>query len=296
MTVGERLGVCYTTPEGYSDSPYIYIFSGASLEDNGSYPNLAVPIAGDADFILRRIVGADYLLDTTGTFQYFNASRAPAYSAPLLPFFNTVVLPEKLYPAGSQLRLELTDVARANNLCSQVRAYFDQIAFQGVRRWLGRGIAPGKTPYRYYEAPYTYRYDLTIDWAGVAGAGIAPAPRRFDVQVENYDFELHTISIYEGVAGAMDALTAGRFQILLYDAGSHMLMSDLANAEYINWLPIEQVTDPNVGLFQFSAFPCPPVLYPATSRIALDVRSLICEASLPQSFVLLFRGAQRRPC
>jgi hypothetical protein len=57
----------YTPPEGFDDLPFTYVYNGDDLVDGTNARNLAVEIEGGlGDFILRRVVGLDTIVNPVG--------------------------------------------------------------------------------------------------------------------------------------------------------------------------------------------------------------------------------------
>jgi hypothetical protein len=270
----------YRTPAGYVDWPFAYMFDGSGLTDATSPQNLAVRINYPGDFFLRRIAGLSTL---AAQIQLFNASSSRAQSALMTVGDNYTVLPEKLYPFGSQIAFNLGTVLRANNACGLGAIYTSFLMFQGVRRQ----TATGTKKYCNYK-PHSFRYNfaLAVDWRHYDAGGGVLAPRRFVQQILNYDFELQAISVAfaSGAAASTDF-----FQILLYDAGGTQLSSLPLNPRFLNL----------AGTRTFgSVFPVPSVIYPIGSFLQFDITSLICntDGAFPKNYEITFHGMERVPC
>lgn len=267
------------------DLPFVYVFDADALVDTQSYSNLSVPMLTGTDFILRRIAGRQTCAATIRT---RDAAQANRQSLPFAMPRDYVVVPDLLYPPDSQIGFDLGIVLRGNwpyAVPGSIPNYWSQIAFQGVRRFHNQQ-AP-ETTYRYYTKPYTATFDFNITWTG----RIAPAyqvvddPRQFNIQMENYDFELHritaTITKFGGALAPVDAA----FKIRLYDAWGMAL----SNAPVVDVLITENTP------FYNSCFPVPTLLYPASSIIRFDIQSLLLDTEVPAAVTLEFHGVQRFP-
>jgi len=115
----------YTPPAGFYDLPFMWIFDSEDehLTDGNDYPNLQVYIQGGyGDFILRRVVGLDRVLDTAdtppGRFQLreFNGDfiqEFPVYAGGVTPGvvgIDLAILPERIYKETGQIRFGLYNV------------------------------------------------------------------------------------------------------------------------------------------------------------------------------------------
>jgi len=271
--------------QGYYDLPFVYAFDADALTDGTSYNNLSVPLLAGTDFLLRRVAGRQ---TCASTMRFRGADGAVRQSRLFAMPRDYVVAPDLLYPPDSQINLDLGTVLRGNwpyLVPGSVPNYWSQIAFQGVRRYYNRE-APEST-YRYYTKPHSITYDFNITWAG----RIAPAyqvmddPRQFNVQVDNYDFELHritcTITKFGGTLTPVDAA----FKMRLYDAWGVALM----NAPIVDVLLMENTA------FYNSCFPVPTLLYPASSIIKFDIQSLLIDTEVPAALTIEFHGVQRFP-
>lgn len=292
----------YYTPDGCIDQPYNLVFDASKLTDGSNPAPLVQPIiTTDADFILRAILGVPTCIDTAangGGFNLFNMSGSQAFSQAYSPFVKHYpVVPEKLYPrAGGVIKFQLAKVLRANTPCATGGAiYYSQIVFQGVSRYYPNlpnyrpgspAMPPPFNPDDFFLRPYTYIVNLNLSWFAWTAGGLAQIPRTFTVEIQDYAFELHQLSVINKATGL--APTTELCQILLYDAsGSRSLSSapvnlGILNAARTDYSPV---------------FPVPPVVYPVWTNIKFDVTSLVCnsDGSSPYSLQLAFVGVQRVP-
>ena len=287
----------YRTPPGTLDAPFVYVYDASALTDGQTYQDVAKSIQGDSDFVLRVIRGLDTVLAAApnGKFSYKNpngsycdgqyALGGQAASRGVVMPKNWPVVPEKLYGANTSIRFDLYDVLRAAN-CERSPVYYSQIAFCGVKRFPSQqGYSYGQTTYAWRPLKYGYTLPLTIDWAYSAGA----TPQRFIVPMEQYDFELQRISIC-AASGTAGALATADFQVMLYDANMHQLSDLPLNQGFLNNGKVAANQAP-----QYQAiFPVPPLVYPQSSNITLDITSLLCSDE-PQDYSLLFDGIWRVP-
>lgn len=287
----------YLTPDGTLDFPFAYVYDAGKLTDGTSVFNISQQLQGDSQFILRRIMGVPAVVNSAalgGRFNYKNPSGNYANGNPstgiVVP--NTwSVVPEKLYRVNDQISFDLYNVLRQNNACGGTPIYASQIAFMGVKRFGAHSGYPRQvTPYKYREVKYSYAYELTINWAHFDTSGNVQSARRFNQQMDNFDFELLRISISKNPSGS--ALTTPDFSIQLYDPNMHQFSSGPLLQGYMNaGRPTPQTSSP----YQ-ATFPTPSQIYPAGGQITFDITSLLCSTSIPQSYEILFDGIWRYPC
>lgn len=177
----------YRPPEGFYDLPFTWVFDANGLVDGGSYPNQYIYLQGGyGDFILRRVVGLDRILNAgTGTFRIRDRFNVPIQSDPVfaartpdLPF-----APEKFYAELGAIRMDLYNVSTA------VNPFQNQIAFQGVRRM--KGQQPQRPSFQ--SNPKYFAYQATVPLLQTVPA---PAVRVF-VPIEDFDFELYQIVLLQ---------------------------------------------------------------------------------------------------
>lgn len=292
----------YKTPEGMVDIPYFWVFDGRPLT-NGTSPQNNIINITDADFYLRSVVG---LTTVASRWLYYNASESQAmglgveHSAGGLPTFPVsfnrwTVAPEKFFPLQSAIRFDLQNVAKAVNEDGNQISF---IGWQGIKR-----VAKGQwdwgiyqSDYEYYEHPYSYELDVTIDFFFDAGA----APRRFSIPVTEYDFELQKIGVHaipaedrgdgNGNGGPPpQSLGPDPFLFLLFDpTGYRALASQPHPARWVNYW--------ETALNFQSVFPVPTYVYPFGSNIEFELTSLLNAAGGNQSYQFSFQGVRRVPC
>lgn len=292
----------YYTPDGCVDLPFMYVFDASSLTDGTSPAPLVKSITSDADadFILRAILGVPTCINPTGGgFALYNYSGSQAFSSVYGAFANHYpVVPEKLYPRFSVIKFLLQNVLRANTLCvvnGSQPIYYSQIAFQGVKRYQPGlpGYHPGSPaipapydPSQFILRPYTYNFALNLNWFAWTAAGLPQIPRTFTVEIQDYDFELHYISITNATNGA--PVVQEIMQVQLYDAtAKRALSTQPVNSSMLN----------NNRTAYSPVFPVPPLVYPVWTQIRFDITSLVCntDGSSPYNLQLSFVGVNRTP-
>ena len=82
------------------------------------------------------------------------------------------------------------------------------------------------------------------------------------------------------------------FSVTLYDPNMHQLSNLPIPQGYFNaGKPTPGTQPPYQG-----CFPVPSIVYPAGSAITMDVTSLLCGTSVPQTYDVSFEGIWRLPC
>lgn len=267
----------YRTPEGFADIPFFYVYDGRGLTDGTSPVNLVARIQEDP-FLLRSVAGVNTVAQR---WLLYNASRSAAMSQPSLTFPRWTQVPERLYPAQSDIRFDLGTVARAVNADGNFVSY---IGFQGVKRVRKAdfGWTRYETPYPYWERPYQYTLDFTLNFFDNAG----DAPRQFNVEISDGDFELQAIAI--NPLSTPGNLGADPFRVTLYDPSGYNALSTLpVSPRWLNWK--------QTGEWR-SAFPTPTMVYPVQSRIKIEIDSLTDTVVPAPTYQILYQGVERVPC
>lgn len=288
-----------TDSRQFYDMPFFYVFDGDVLTDGRSYDRLQIPVIPDSEFHLRRIVGANTMVDysagpATGRFQIWTQGGSRIFSNPQRMQNNMAVVPELVYPPGGQIRFDVSNVSRAANVGVGGPALYPQMVFQGVRRYYGQ--SPLTTPYRYYEKPQTYTVTFTLDYA------YGSEFRRYIQTMNEYDFSLHGIAISQllgasgevPVPGFWQPLTPDTLKMYLYTSGGSRLSNLPVNGSFYLYNSSPQpgvINNPPGGVF-----PCPPVVYPVGSNIQFDIYSLALPATVPVQIQVTFIGVWRLPC
>lgn len=281
----------YYTPDGYVDLPAYYVYDGVNLTDGQNYNNLPVTIEYDSSFILRAILGVPSMVNATGGgFRLSNYSKSRVYSDFIKGYSaHVAVAPEIIYPPNSQILFDLQAVLKAfNNQGGGDHVSTSQIAFQGVKRYKpghpGYSGPAFPTPYdpsKFIVRPWAYRLPVTLNWNSLA------LPKTFTVEIQDYDFELHTISVVDVTTGIAPTFDLCRLQV--YDQSAKRAMSSPINLTNINYLGMTG------GLW--AVFPVPYLLYPVWTQLRIDVSSLLAttDPSAPYSLEIMFNGMQRTP-
>lgn len=281
----------YKTPEGMVDIPYFWVFDGRPL-NNGTSPFNNVINLTDANFYLRSVVG---LATVAGNWRYWNPSESAAMglgadhgagTALVLPVTTNrwTVVPEKFFPVQSQIRFDLQNVAKAVNEDNNEISF---IGWQGIKR-----VAKGQwdwsiyqSDYEYYEHPYSYELDVTINFFLDTGG----APRRFSIPVTEYDFELQKVAITRTDTLGNQSLGPDPFLVQLFDpTGYRAFASQPHPARWLNYFEVAGHWSP--------VFPVPTVVYPFGSNIEFELTSLLDAAGGNQTYQFSFQGVRRVPC
>lgn len=207
--------VPYRPPEGTYDLPFSWIYDASQLTDLADFPKQFVYLQGGyGDFVLRRLVGLDRVLEDYqtgggvqsdgGTYRIYDRYGDPLQSDPMYAngspglgfagLANDIGYPhEVIYPETGQIKFDLFRVFKPALQPSSA-----QIAFQGVRRMKGsRQARPG-----YKAIAKTFSYQRTVPITGVAGTFDPYIMRQ---QVKDYDFELYDIRMLLANGGSISA-------------------------------------------------------------------------------------------
>ena len=209
-----------------------------------------------------------------------------------MPGANEPVLPEKSYPIGSSIYIDLYNVLRANTNCGRAEViYHSYIAFQGIKRYPAASTYQQALPAsgRFRRQPQTYAYPLTIDWPHFDISGAVNPPRQFNLRNSNFDFELLGIRISQ--PNVAHPLLTNDMMLTIYDRHQYATSSLPVPQAYLNSARATAQTAPPYR----SAFPCPPLIYPVGSQILFEVTSMLCTALVPQDYVIDFVGCWRLP-
>ncbi len=273
------------------DRPFIYVFDADALVNGLAYNELMVVLHQDSEFLLRRIAGLATVAAAPaagGRIQVRGDGRQQLFAAPSATLNDQAVVPELRYAPGSAISFDLVNVLRAGNATTGTNVFFSQLCFQGVRRFPETVRPRTDTAYRYQEKPFAIVTDLVVNWSGrlFPGELVMAGPQQFNVQVQDYDFELYYITMTQQRFGGAVAACDQSVKMLLYDADGNPLMS----------APVCDFFLSANGAGYNSLFPSPPVVYPAGSQILFDLMSLLANASLPMALELTFCGVRRMPC
>lgn len=264
-----------TTPNGFVDTPYIFVYDANSLTDGQSYQRLAVRMEGDCDFVLRKVCG---LTSVATAMVLYNGQGQATSSAAMRAGSVFPIAPEIQYGAAGEILFDLATVSRSSFACSAT-IYNARIAFQGVKR--RRMSVP--TP-EVRGLPYSYAYDLTVDWYRYISLPAAQieAPRPIYLEISDYDFHLQGIRLANADG---TSLTTGVVELRLYDDRGRSLSSGPVPQQWLN----------SALLSGFgSCFPVPSVLYRKGSVLRCDVTSMICntDPSFPRQLRMELFGVR----
>lgn len=278
--------------------PYIYVFNADTagpsqgvLTNGATYQNLIFNLDSDAPFLARRLAGLPNVSNADTKWRLYDKNNNFVQSIPLhsLNTPDVLMIPEKMYPMGAQIRFDLFAPVLGNNPFAaggSIPNYYSQLAFQGVK--IFGALQPYITPYRYEERLYFYTQRWTIDWAGrVAPAYTIPQiPRNYSQVIDDGDFELLYINLQIQLAGETDFIPSDRkMKMGILDMNQNQLMSAPVLDSYLNW---------GSGLNN-SVFPCPGVVYQVGSAIRYNLVSLLVEDEVPATLDVTFTGKWRRP-
>lgn len=266
----------YQTPDGFVDTPYIYVYDGTSLTDGVSYQRLSTRMEGDFDFILRRVAGLNSIAESL---TLYNGQGQPISSAPIRAGVVLPIAPESQYSANGEILFDLVNVARSNFACATT-IYTARLAFQGVKRRRASAAMP-----EIQGIPFSYAYDLTVDWYRYVSlpAAQVEAPRPIYLEISDYDFWLHGIRLSNADG---TALATGVVELRLYDDRGRSLSSAPVPQQYLNSALITGYGN---------CFPVPSVSYRRGAVLRLDVASMICntDPTFPRLIRMELFGVRR---
>lgn len=269
--------------------PYVYVFdadtaaNGLPLNTGANYNRQPVPILSCDRFTLSRIAG---IQNVASRYRLYDAGSFSASSIAQFPTARDImIVPSLVYPVDSAITFDLENITLASRATAGTPNYWSQIAFQGQRDH--DAIPYPDTPYRWRPIQYTHRFEFTLDWTGrILPAEVLPErPRRFQYTFNEYDFELHRISIWRtGQTTPTPAETD--FKIQIYDSFMYGFSNAPVLDSYIN----------AGSLIYNSQFPAPTVVFPVNSAITFDITSLQTAANLPRTFQIVMQGIWRVTC
>ena len=329
----------YRTPPGYRDTPFIYVYDPFVLDgpypftdsadliyrvSTSSIQNQSVALQYGEQFILRRVdpsfmvIGPLFPSDLPGGLKLrddrardrFSAWRpltATDWDIRLQPMNCSLpICPESLYGVRSQMAFDMQGVRlRFNSEVPSAQPNtvpLSQLLFQGVRRYPwnapdNRLLADG-----WEERPYIYPIDIPIDWfywdGGLAVNGRSQ-PRRFNIQITDWDFLLLDIrtpnDFIPGGEGNDGIVECAR--MTLYDYAQNALSSAPVNLHAMNSADDAGAQGGGIGGTAGAGALCPPVLYPNRSTIQFDITSMLEVDVAPAgtTITLQFVGRRRWP-
>ena len=305
------------TPQQYHrETPYIYVknywqyytSSVGPTQANGILNDI-IQSDGDSDFFARM---AWLSYNFQDNFQASFISAPSPFVAPL-PTYQWALAPEKFYPKGGGIPIQLLVSSNLFQGPGSQQTYSGgttvyvnlvSVAFQGVKRWKG---APDSTPqYRYREKEFNYPTSFQQNWTYLQSpyTSFIVAPYQTYVQkVNDFDFELWGIECSSDYWNNASTNYPG-YMIRLYDANGIALMKDFVHFRYLSYLTgFDGSGNVPGGEMKYApnCFPVPPVLYPVGSQIKYDILSLLdtsAAAPGPNSGTqyINFRGVRRIPC
>lgn len=261
--------------------PYAYVFDASSLTDGANYGRLQLPMTDleRVPFLLTRISGLNRVAAAMQL--YRPGSWDSLFSAPARIGAEYLLSAPLVVQSSQSLVFDLQTVARQVGACGADPIYTSYLTFFGGRAVPGDREAAGPaSPAK--RLPYTYRFDLSIDWwryVSVPG-GPNERPRVFEIAIDKtFDFELGRIRIRrsDGVAADTD------FAVQLLDPLRYHTSSAPLLAGSINEL-----------VRRACVFPVPTMTYRRGTALRFEITSLLCNSTvvLPQTYEISFEGWQ----
>lgn len=326
--------ICYQPPVGFVDETYTFVYDAFAnnLVDGNTYLNQTVYIPGGYDFVLRRIVGIDSVLATSGQFQWRGSNQENTSSAPITcgtALRDQLIVPEVFFPQTSQIAFDLYNVSKRFGFgnAAGAKVFQAQIGFQGVRR---RRVGPMPTPGKFKRVPFiltlpvnTYAQASVTSAGGGATFGAQSVGNDISVNltVSNYDIEIHMIQCIDtNFAAAIGAgvIPSGMnwFALIPYNAARTALSSAYVLSQFISdGVPFGQSSVGAVGEAQDEVLVSktlygvgavvPPLIYPQETQVKFDLVSLLgnytatydwaADATNKITYITL-TGFQRVPC
>jgi len=290
--------LAYRTPPGKVDVPYIYTYDASALTDGNNYVGTtSIVTSGDSEFILRAVRGMNLVVNpnSTGKFMLYDRGQRQMFQSPIRPGTvpisgspvsgNWPVMPESLFTPASVIAFDLYGVLR-NLTVDTPNIYNSQIAFCGIRRYDADRFRLYRTDYEYRELPFTYTYDLTVNWGRWTNGvdGIPNNVRQFSIPILDTDFELCSIGVTRDDGSLV---TTNDFQFALYDAsGAQRFSRTPVNLPYINFNAPQQYGSP--------VFPIPSLVWPRKGLLTFDIGSML-PFGTTRAYKIHFTGIWRQP-
>jgi hypothetical protein len=294
----------YQTPAGFSDDFFVYTFDAAGLTNGLNYGKIGTLVDLDSDFILRKTDAAITVLPSgAGTYRLRDADGSYRSSTGITPVTghpdSMAIIPEIVYPGGSLIGLDLTNVLRAARAGGGETVIDSQFIFWGVKRTRKQPGVSGK--YRYL--PFSYELPFLLNWGNHRADLVTPEdPRPIYLQINNRDFILFGIRAFshetpagEGVPENVYTIDS-LFRVMLYDAGGKQRMSGPVGIGYLN-ANLRGQAPGGVALtsVSYGNAVTPGIVYPVGSQVRMDITSmrLLTDTALPIRLCLF--GVQRIP-
>lgn len=294
-------GSGYVVPAGFGDTFFIYAFDADGLTNGQDVYNQRVQVV-DGAFVMRQWMG---LNNVATAIQIRNRLQTPfnggARGANYSQYLTGVpMIPEEWYPEVGYIGFDLFNVNKTVIGVDGPNTIFaSQLAFAGVRRRQGVASDPMESRYKYYEKPYSYRFDLTINqYASTGGVLSQPVFNQLVID-DQYDFVLQRIRVVQTPTPGTEFQTP-TFKILLYNGNKEqisniaLLTTNLMNftAQMNNTAVLGQTKNNPANYF-----PTPGIMYRANSAIQFYISSLLLAPTvLPVTYDLEFSGVRRYQC
>lgn len=286
----------YTPPPGYYDLPFMWVYDANSLTNGNNYPNQFVYILGGyGRFILRRIVGMDLVFSTAAAAQQIQVKDASGnyiQSSPVvlggLPG-DWPIAPEIEYPETGKIGFDLFDIQKFSPGSQGSIINYAYLGFHGVRRL--PGVSPLVAAGNFKPKTFTYTQNVTVTQPAFGTGGGQTPPLAVYQKVNDYDFELHQILIWDTTHqnDLFDLL------LLLYDSNKNITSNIPAPLDFFNGLPVTGIPPQGFSDYGNGAL-VPPLFYPVNSQIRLDIFSRSTLANVPRNLAIQLVGRQRIPC
>lgn len=277
--VTERENLPVAEGVGLREFPYIYVYDATGLTNGTSPNNLVMPIQADGDFAIRRMFG---LGDVAAKIQLRQWGSGKKFHSGLAALPNNVLFPHEIVvPRDGALGIDLGTVAKGSIGCGGNPISTAYLGFQGVK-YLPDYAQAYRTPFEFKRLPFTYTFNLTLDWKYYTTAPTVAAPKTFWLQIKDYDFEFQMLRVRKSDG---TIATDSDFAIKLYDPYRVALSNAPVLIEWLN----------GAGTGVNAVFPVPGLLYPVDGLLQFDIQSFVCNTAPDVNYVLEFVGMQRYP-
>jgi hypothetical protein len=293
-------GMGYVTPAGYGDTFFQYAFDGSLLTNGQDAYNLRINIRDD-DFIFREFSGLDTIAQAIQVRNRLQTptnagARGAQYAVRAANVGGVPWVPEEYYPVSGYIGFDLFNINKTVLGVDGGNTIFgSQLVFSGVQRRPGTSGDPMESRYKYYEKPYTYRYDLSINqYASVGGVTTNPTFNQFPI-TDGYDFVLQKIRVCQTPTGTLESPTP-TFAIMLLNGNKEQTSNiPIISTRIMNFNV--QTVGSALGAPQRNYFPTPAIMYRANSAVQFFITSLLFTPTvLPVTYDLEFIGMRRYPC
>ena len=292
---------CYVPPPGHIDEYFMYGYNTDALTNGSSYANLYQTIQAPYDFILRRIVGLDSVLQPNGSYRFQNhmGTYLSASAINVTGSQDMLIVPELVYPQTSQIRFDLNLILNKSRTYSSgcetgATVLYGQIGFGGVRR---RQASCSDVCESYTALPFQTSISITINWQAYtfnsSFVPIAPYPTQtFYLPIKNYATEIFNVQVQDTINNSIGGYGQSSCKLTLFNAANQPLSNVPIVAAYLSdSIPWGRASCDRYNCGSF----VPTLEYPEESNIRIDVNSLLFTNTVPQTVTLTFTGIQKKP-